>query len=118
MNDDLVFNLTITETDGKETPIQFNQAGLRNLIAQMLALASEAPLEPELERKLTLDDNPPTTNGFVVTSLKDNPDGAHVCIGIGPIDLQLAVSLPVLMQALETLKARTEADPASFHRPN
>ena len=108
MSDDLLFNLSITETDGSTTPLQFTQAGLRNLITQMLSLASEAPVEPALERKLTLDDNPTPTNGFVVTPLKDDPDGAHVCIGIGPIDLQFEVSLPVLMQTLEALKAATE----------
>lgn len=118
MSDDVVFNLTITETDGRETPLQFNQAGLRDLLVQMLSLASEAPLEPALERKLSLDDNPTTTNGFVVAPLQDNPDGAHVCIGVGPIDLQFAVSLPVLLHAVEALKATTKADPTSSHRQN
>jgi hypothetical protein len=118
MSDDLLFNLAISGTDGRKTPFQFTKAGLRDLIVQMLSITAQAPLKPDLERQLTLDEHPIPTNGFVVTPLEDHPDGAHVSIGIGPIDLQFAVSLPVLMEALGALKEATEPDPTSPHRPN
>lgn len=118
MSDDLVFNLALTGADGKKVPFQFTKESLRDLIVQMLSIAAQAPLAPSLDRKLTLDEVPIPTNGFVITPLEDQPEGGHVSIGIGPIDLQFAVSLDVLIHALENLRAATEPDPTSSPRPN
>lgn len=118
MDDDLIFNLTLEGIDGKKVPFRFTRAELRDLLTQILSVAAQAPLKPDLDRKLILDEHPIPANGFMVTRLADVPGGGHVSIGVGPIDLQFAVSLDVLMQALEVLKGESEPGPTSSHRPN
>jgi hypothetical protein len=118
MDDNLTFNLALTGTDGKKVPFAFTKAGLRDLIVQMLSIAAQAPMPQTLDRQLTLDETPIPTNGFVITPYEGDPSGAHVSIGIGPIDLQFGVELAVLLQALEMAKAASEPDPTSSHRPN
>lgn len=117
-DDDLLFNLTLNGSNGEKSPAQFTQHGIRDLVVQVLRLISTAPVEPTLDRQIELEDDPVRLNGFVVTPLEGCPDGARLSIGIGPVDLQFAVSLPVLMQALSDLKEQTAPDPTSSRRPN
>lgn len=115
---DLIFNLALTGADGKKVHFQFTQEGLRDLAMMALRAASSVPIPTTLERTLTLEESPIPANWFMVTRLEGDPTGGHVSIGIGPIDLQFAVSLGVLMQALDDLKKATEPDPTSYRRPN
>jgi hypothetical protein len=111
MSKELVFELDFPGPDGKKMPLHLTVNSLKRLMAQLLDAASSVELPPNLEQMITLSENPVPTNGLAITLLEDDPTGARVSIGIGPIDLQFAVSLPLLFEALEDLKAKTK--PAS-----
>jgi len=57
--------------------------------------------------------SPAPVNGLMIAPLEGDPTAAHLSLGVGPIDVQFAVLLPVLMGALEALKQKTEPDPDS-----
>jgi hypothetical protein len=100
-----LFKLEFPGSNGKRVPVCLTVDGLRSAIAQILHAASSVELPADLERMITLNDNPILCNGLAITPLEDDPDGAHVSIGIGPIDLQFAVSRPILLEALADLTA-------------
>lgn len=118
MSNDHVLNLEFPGPNGQKVPVRLTVDGVKSLISQILSNVTQIPLPPDLERTLVLDDSPISANGFAVSPLDGDPSGAHVSIGIGPTNLQFAVSLPVLMQALDDLKQKTEPDPTSDRRLN
>jgi hypothetical protein len=78
-------------------------------MAQLLDAASSVEMPPDLERMISLSNSPILTNDIAITPLDNDPAEARVSTGIGPIDLQCTVSLLLLFEALEDLKANAQA---------
>jgi len=106
MSKDLVFKLDFPVGNGKKIPLDLTVDALKKLMVQLLDAAASVELSSDQERTVILSDNPVLTNGLAITPLERDPAGAHVSSGIGPIDLQFAVALPLLFEALEDLKAQ------------
>ena len=113
MTNELIFKLEFDGANGEKVPVQLTADGIRTLIAQLLDLAASVKLPPSLDRTIALIDSPAPVNGLMIAPLEGDPTAAHLSLGVGPIDVQFAVLLPVLMGALEALKQKTEPDPDS-----
>jgi hypothetical protein len=115
---DLIFKLEFPGSDGKPIPVQFGVEALRNLITQILHTLASVPQPPMLEFAAPADRHPIKAIGLGIAPLAGDETAARVSIVIGPTDLQFAIPLFDLMQALEHLKSLTEPDLTSSHRPN
>lgn len=111
MPDEPIFNLDLTGADGKKIPFKFTQSAMRDLLVTMLTTVGSAP--PDTADEFKLDKFPIPCNGFMVTPLAGVPHGAHVTIGVGPMNLQFGIALDALVMALEDIRAMTGPRPAS-----
>lgn len=117
-NKDLVFKLQFPGPDGKPVPVQFSVDGLRGLIVQLLQTVASVPQPPTLEFVSNADRQPIRATGLGISPLEGDENFARVSIVVGPIDLQFAMPLAGLVDALQMLQDATEPDPKSSHRPN
>jgi hypothetical protein len=115
---DLLFKLQFSGPDGKLIAVQLGVEALRNLITQILHTLAAVPQPPTLEFVAPADRHPIKAIGLGIAPLAADDTAARVSIVIGPTDLQFAMPLFELMQALEGLKSLTELDPTSPQRPN
>lgn len=115
---DLVFKLQFPGPDGKPIPVQFGVEALRNLVTQILHTLASVPQPPMLEFVAPADRHPIKATGLGIGPIEGDENTARVSIVVGPTDLQFAIPLFDLMEALKLLQAQTEPDPTSLHRPN
>lgn len=114
----LVFRLKLSDKDGKQTEYHFSAAGLGNLVTQITYMASQVPQPPSLEVEVETVENPVQATAFGISPIAGNATAARVSIVVGPIDLQFAVPLADLYEALKAMDEGTEPNPMSSHRPN
>lgn len=114
----LLFKLQFPGPDGTLIPVELGVEALRNLVTQILHTLASVPQPPMLEFVAPADRHPIEAIGLGIAPLAGDETAARVSIVIGPTDLQFAIPLFDLMQALEHLKSLTEPDPNSSQRPN
>lgn len=117
MTEERFIRFELPDETGKTVAIKLFTPHLRQFLTEMLAHIATWPVPAALTQEILVDDHPIRPSFFGISPI-EGTDLARVSIGVGPIDLQLALSLSDLMQALETLNQMTEPDPTSSLRPN
>lgn len=108
----------LPDETGKLVNVTLYASQFDDFAAGLLQVAASIPTPPGLTVDIPADINPAPISALDISPIAGSPDQARLAICVGPIALQLSVSVSDLLSALETLKSQTEPDPTSFHRPN
>lgn len=117
MAEDRFIRFQLPDETGKMVWIKMYTPHLHQFLTQMLGHISTWPTPAALTQEVAAEPDPIHLSFFGVSPI-EGTDLARVSIAVGPIVLQLAVSLAVLFQTLDALNQTTEPDPTSSHRPH
>src|SRR4051812_7273433 len=92
MVEDRFIRFELPDEAGNKVAIKLFTPHLRQFLTEMLAHIATCPVPPPLTGDVPADDSPISPSFFGISPI-EGTDLARLTIGVGPIDLQLALPL-------------------------
>jgi hypothetical protein len=105
-----LIKIALKNENGRQE-FQFTVQGMRDLISALIDYLRAIPAEPSVYKDISISETPIGTDFFCIVQHPASDTDAVLVVRSGQAELQFAVPLAALMQALEGLKLITEKNP-------